>query len=393
MKLSFILCLSVLISAAVDTTKVLWLGNSLIQSAYSRTDEVNRFCKEKNIPVYNKYGAYQYNLVQGWNSVPANRDNIRSNNWDYVVLEVFSNIGIECTFKDGVPLDTNYFACIRKWDALIDSMGAKTILYLPWGYQSFAPSWDSVKQMWKPDRMDTALMALKTICTEVNAAMFPVGPANFEIQKREPTMRLWLDGTHGSAQGCYLGGLICYAELFGKDPRGLGNLYNLDSQTVYLLQQTAWQTVFRPDMVTFGGLWTRPQTVKAINIYAQGNVSSIEQYLSVNILGDLTFTNDSVVTGSRQMLYRSLTPSVMTVNHFGLAQAKAPGLAKIETRVANVFDTVTLTVTASTALFDSIRITPRVFTSYVTNGYKFTATGYAYKQGQLVAADLTSLVS
>jgi hypothetical protein len=80
----------------------------------------------------------------------------------------------------------------------------------------------------------------------------------------------------------------------------------------------------------------------------------------------------------------------MTVDHFGKAVAWNPGTALIEAKAGDMLDTLTLTVVASTATFDSIRISPRVFSNYVTDQFLFTATGYAYHLNQALLVDLTT---
>lgn len=376
--------------SAADTLRVLWLGNSLIQSSYSRTGEVTQCSRERATPVYNQYGNYQYDAEQGWTSVPANKELIRTGDWDYVVVQVFGTLGAIFSTYNGHPYDSVVQA-MRNWDNLIDSTPAKTIFYLPWTTSGPKPSWDSAAGWWKtPDLLDTALIRLKSLCTEMEAGMFPVGVAQWEVQKRDPSIRLYADWVHCSAQGGYLGGLLCYAMLTGQDPRGMSNFYDLDSQSVFFLQQMAWQYAFRPDIHPFSLPIVKAPTVDRLVLSTRGGAVTVEKYMYVDIIGDLHYTNDSAVTGTNKLLFRSLTPSIMTINHFGRAVAQGVGEARIEAMAGNSLDTITLTVVPSTAQLDSIRIFPRVFVSYVTDQFHFTATGYAFHLGQRVEIDLTT---
>ncbi|MFH0918801.1 MAG: T9SS type A sorting domain-containing protein [Fibrobacterota bacterium] len=377
---------------SADTTRVLWLGNSLIKSDYSRTYEVTQCATERGLFIRNTYGNYQYDAEQGWTSVPGNKDLIRNGNWDYVVVQVFGTLGAIFSTYKGHPYDSVVQA-MHNWDNLIDSTSAKTVFYLPWTYSGLKPAWDSALGDWKmPDHLDTAIVRLRALCTEMNAGMMPAGVGQWNVQKRDPSLRLYLDGVHGSAQSGYLSGLICYAGLTGQDPRGIRNFYNLDSITTFFLQQVAYQTVFQAAQTPFCAIPTMLPVIDSLTIGLSGNNNTLEQYLASDILGNLHYSNNSTETGTNRLLFRSFTPSIANVNHFGRVVAVAPGTARIEGLAGDARDTLVLTVIASEAQYDSVRIFPRTFPSYLLDGYQLSAKGYAFRQGQLIEVDFTSLV-
>lgn len=388
-----LLCSSIL-AAAADTTRVLWLGNSLIRSTFSRINEVAWASAERGVPVKQVYGGYQYDAEYGWNKVDTNKTIIRNGGWDYVVVQVFGTSGCVLQTYAHNPIDS-MLNVMRKWDALIDSCGAKTVFYMPWGTSNYVPIRDSLTHSWKPDRMDTATALLRGMAAELGAGLFPVGTAQFEVQKRDPSVRLFEDWIHGSAAAGYLGGLISFSVLTGQDPRGLRNFYPayLDSITAFFLQQLAWQTVYNSAEIPFRGLWIAPALVNRVTLRAPGlSGDTLEQYLGADLVCDLVKSDASSVTGTNKALFLSLTPDLATVNHYGHVQAKMPGRVLIEALAGDGRDTLALTVTPSTARFDSVRIAPRLPSTYVSDGYQFTAAGFAFQKGQAIQVDFTDLV-
>lgn len=382
----FLLLFSAVIQVyAAGSLKVLWLGNSLTASEFSRCREVTLCGDERATPVYNRYGTYMAEPVDGWNNGTANKDLVRANPWDVVVVQVFGTDVRQFTVNAGDQV----FQALRNWDGLIDSIGAKTVFYLPWSVSSTIPVWDGAAGEWKrPDVLDTALMKLKALCTETGAAMLPAGVGQWEIQKRDPSIPTYVDWVHGTAQVGYLSGLLCFSMLTGQDPHGISNFYSLDSQSVFFLQQLAWQISFRPDIEPYSLPSTKAPSADGLALSTLGGMTRVEKYQSADIIGNIHFTDSSVLAGTNKLLFRSLTPSIMSVNHFGRVYARDTGIAYIEALAGSGLDTITIAVVESVAaVFDSIRISPRVFAEPVTNLFHFTATGYA---GVSPGTDLTA---
>jgi hypothetical protein len=51
--------------------------------------------------------------------------------------------------------------------------------------------------------------------------LFPAAAAFRNVQQRDPSISLYLDGTHASQAGAYLVALVMYATIFERTPVGL----------------------------------------------------------------------------------------------------------------------------------------------------------------------------
>lgn len=384
---------------SADTTRILWLGNSISYNAGS----LSKCLKERPLPVYEEYGTYIYDITDEWENWHCdssatwdprkNYRSIKSGKWDIVFVQALGRDGTNLRSYSLKSYETMLNA-IRGVHAVVDSGGAKMILLHAWGTKDRVPQWDTLSKTWKPDVMDSVEAGIRGLCVELGVSMIPIGPAQWEVQKRDKSIQLYSDWIHGAEAGLYLGRLVTFSAFTGQDPHGFGNFYALDSEVQFFMQQIAWETVFKTSRASFEPfvLGARPRNVEDLNVYPENRISSIEQYLSVNILGDIRFTGDSLVTGTNHLLYRSLTPDILYINHFGRCMAKQVGQGKIEVVCGGLADTLVLDVTASTAVFDSIRITPHALSGYAVNGYAFSASAYSHHQGQPIVVNASALV-
>lgn len=162
----------------------------------------------------------------GGSSLQTHLDNgstrklLASQKWDYVVLQETSLYGGSET--NGTPVigkpPTAYFNSVRTWVPLLRAAGAKPILEMTWGRRLPRPDGPSAMQK------DVA-EAVYTIGKEMGVNVAPVGLAFEEARRRLVTLELHTyDGSHPSAAGSYLAGLVIYATLTGRNPMGAPSL-------------------------------------------------------------------------------------------------------------------------------------------------------------------------
>jgi len=157
-------------------------------------------------------------------------ERIRGGTWDFVVLQDFSLQAID---KRDVM-----FEYIRKLDAQIDKVGAKTILYMTWARQN------------KPETQATITDAYESIAREVDAIVVPAGNVWRQSLNQRPDVALHRsDKSHPNACGTYLVACAFYSTLLQDSPVGLPaptikeegmEARTLTAEETAYLQKTAW---------------------------------------------------------------------------------------------------------------------------------------------------------
>jgi len=169
------------------------------------------------------------NLEWHWNS-EASRQNMRSRNWDYIVLQDRSGGPLE-------DLDSfqNHAALL---DAEIKKLGAATILYMTWANQN------------QPDSGIVLADAYRRMANELGVYLAPVGQAWAKAQKLSPELALHhRDGRHASPVGAYLTACVFYSVLTNTSPEGLPAAFGIEGKKrpdqnpaqALLLQKVAWE--------------------------------------------------------------------------------------------------------------------------------------------------------
>jgi hypothetical protein len=145
--------------------------------------------------------------------------------WDLVVLQdqsVMPNFPRAQRDQETLP-----FA--RKLNDKIKESGARTVLFMTWGYQhDFLP-------MQKRSRD-----AYQALADDLKADLVPVGAAWEKAHRARPQFVLWsADGNHADVKGAYLAACVFYAAFYGKTPVGNSFTAGLEADDVRFLQQTA----------------------------------------------------------------------------------------------------------------------------------------------------------
>lgn len=151
---------------------------------------------------------------------------LKSRRWDLVVLQGHSTETID---GDRQPI---WADTVRKFDAQIRASGAKTALFMTWGYQD------------KPGMLAPIAESVTAVGNELGALVVPVGAAFAQALKFQPKLALHeADQKHPTPAGTYLAACVFFVALTGENPAGLPYRYALSAEDAKFLQQTAWETV------------------------------------------------------------------------------------------------------------------------------------------------------
>jgi hypothetical protein len=134
-------------------------------------------------------------------------DEIRSQAWDYVVLQEQGSMGTQ--FFEGKPAFNKpnlFHAYAYAFDHEIKKAGAKTVFMLTWAGKR------------NPEQQDLIDYAYMSIAKELGAIVVPVGWAWKRVQALAPNLNLYFDGAHPNATGSYLLAATIYSTLFHAKP-------------------------------------------------------------------------------------------------------------------------------------------------------------------------------
>ena len=207
-----ILALSCSRSTESDTTKILFIGNSY--TYYNSLPElVKAFTKEKfpdQILETRLVSQGGMTLKRHWEEKEALQA-IKSGNWDYVILQEQSKLGMGVMIDDARYFGQTdlFFEYARKFDSEIKKAGAKTVFFMTWSERS------------RPEEQEILTHAYSTIAKELNAIIAPVGLVWDQLRGSEQFDFYVMDGSHPSAVGSYLAATTIFSSLFGASPLGL----------------------------------------------------------------------------------------------------------------------------------------------------------------------------
>ncbi len=139
-------------------------------------------------------------LIDHWFEGTARRE-IGKGGWEWVVMQQGpSSTDLN---RDTLRLAAKLFA-----DAMT---GGTPALFSAWPSQQ------------RPQDFDRAIESYRLATTDVNGALIPVAGAWLAAWRRDPSLNLYADGLHPSAEGAYLSALVVYGALLGRSPLGLPN--------------------------------------------------------------------------------------------------------------------------------------------------------------------------
>lgn len=181
-----------------EAQKILFIGNSLTYTHNVPAQFVDiAKAQDSNTKLYIKQLVYpNYTLRDHWNRKEAQKV-IRSQNWDYVILQGHSSSPIQ----DPKTL----IKYINLFDQIIKEQKAKTVLYATWT--------DSDRL----ERHENIVKVFRYISSQPNMILAPVGEAVFLAWKKYPNLKLLqVDKHHPTPTGSYLVAATLYITIFKK---------------------------------------------------------------------------------------------------------------------------------------------------------------------------------
>jgi hypothetical protein len=240
----FVISISLFLSwqslQAQDTTRVLFLGNSL-----TYVNDLPLVFKtlavaggHEVVTDASVFGGYT--LQMHFNNAQS-LQKIQQGGWDYVVLQEQSQIPSMAAY-----LPTEFYPYGVKLDSVIHlyNPAAKTVMFLTFAHKNGdegilgAGGFDTYWLM--QGRLREGYLHL---ADSIGAMVAPVGCAWREVRLADPTIELYGDPVHPSPAGTYLAANVFYATLFQQNTVGNPYLSGLDPVVAQFLQQKASELV------------------------------------------------------------------------------------------------------------------------------------------------------
>jgi hypothetical protein len=183
-----------------------------------------------------QYAAGSWTLRQASQDAQL-RALLREVRWDVVVLQENSRIA---SYPPGWARDMYPFA--RALDRDIARAGARTVLFMTWGFRDGAPIAGHGETF--DDRQARIAAGYLDLAAQLSTVTAPVGIAWVEALRRRPGLDLWADdGRHPSLAGSYLAAAVFYAILSGRDPTASDFTAGLNAEEADFLRAVASETV------------------------------------------------------------------------------------------------------------------------------------------------------
>lgn len=182
-------------------------------------------------------GSKLVDFSDRYNSLSKQLDNKLQTKWDIVILQEQSFIPAILKYREQLM-----YPSIRDLNAKILKNGAKSMLYMTWGYKNGINDVDGVFNTFE-EMQEAITEGYQKIAHELSIPIAPVG-TSFLNAKKKNALELWdKDGKHQSLAGSYLAACVFYAVIFDQSPVNLGFFATLPQETAVFLQETAIDTV------------------------------------------------------------------------------------------------------------------------------------------------------
>ena len=365
----FLFLFSAYLSAQTDTVRIFFIGNSVTGNGEtSRPGEMSTLPKARGIVTFTEQSAYCYTLGHAL-SQPVVMDRIRNGRWDYVVMQ-------SSFYEYQTELDS-FVRCGKILADSIRAAGAVPVTYICWNEAGSTTG----------KVADASLQ----LCRAKSIPGVPVNMALRDVALNVPEISLYVDWIHASTIGGYLAGCTFLTAFTGQSPRGLPAMYGItDSGLIRYLQSAAWEAVMADSIKDIRLSWAQPAVVPVRAKLITGD--SLTQYFKRQLLIAAKYS-DSTSDTSAYGYYKSLDPAILEVKYSGEMTAMTPGTARVVVRYVGKTDTASVVVKASSALLDSIWISPRTFSGMVGNGVTFAVTGHFHEGIYSFDRDVTSGVT
>ena len=292
-------------STESDPIRILFIGNSYMY--YNSSPELVKALinekfpnKEVEVKLISQGGM---TLKRHWEECKAVKA-IKSNNWDYVILQEQSKLGMGLIIDNDFYFgQTDYFyEYARKFDTEIKSAGAQTAFFMTW----------STKQ--RPEEQNILTHAYSTITKELNAKLIPVGLVWDKTRTKKQFNLYDNDGSHPSAHGSYLIATSIFTTLLEENPSGLSGVisgWQLSSTGVPSLKQQSLVDISDVDALAIqNASWDVVETIRK-----EGGYINIKEPKQNYTLPELTKGN---VIDNKSIVGRWYGTSTYSTDYLGL---------------------------------------------------------------------------
>jgi hypothetical protein len=319
----FVLMLAAAASAQTDTLRLLFIGNS--HTYYNNLPHLfANLAQSGGYPVVVDSNTPPGYTLEGHCSNPITLSKIAQGGWDYVILQEQSLYPVIDFYRYG-----SMYPAARHLDSLISSVGARTALYMTWGWrgggQHDVNGHYSIPFVDYFQMQDTLTAAYVMLADQLSALLLPAGCAWARAMRTDTTLDLWQpDNYHPKLEGSYIAACVFYATFFHQTPLGLTYTAGLDPDSAAFFQLMAEQTVLGIEDEP----GNRPITFELQQNYPNPfNSSTIIKY---------TLPQDSKVTLKVfDILGQEITTLENSYQHFGLNSITWDGKDKNDQAVSS----------------------------------------------------------
>ncbi len=344
--LSTLISIAYVFTYAADTTKVLFIGNSFT-ATFDVPQLVKGFADAAGLPIviasHMPGGISVADVSQGTMAHMNNPlvfDLIRSNNWDYVVLQ--DNQG---RFVDGGGIFPNpaQSPVIAGHIKIRDSMRAnnacsRMLLFSGWAWKSGYPGLGDGKKL-----ITNIYENYQVLNTSAQEIISPIGAAWLRAITQVPSIDLWgPDEAHQSMEGSYITAAVIFTNIFRMNTENVLFNNGMDTAIARKLRRVAYETVsdsikttklssFIPTLTYIGSMLTAPIGFTKY------------QWFKNNTLLATTTTNTYTITPGSSDCYQ-----VMVTNNTGCTQRSAL-VCKPTTGINNIYGQEQITISPNPA--------------------------------------------
>lgn len=239
--LVLVLLLAVKVSSQNQTRKVLFLGNS-----YTYVNDLPHIISELaasvgDVLIYDSHLIGGYTLEDHFTST-VSLNKIRSQNWDYIVLQEQSQRPAFINPNAFMNSFLNLTSFIKS-----NKPCAQVISFMTWGYKNGdTQNCPANPGVCTYDGMQSLLTSrYMNISDLFESEVTPVGVVWKHIKENYPSIDLYqADESHPSVAGSYLAACSFYASIFRKNPAQISHNYGLDATTASIIRNAAKTLVF-----------------------------------------------------------------------------------------------------------------------------------------------------
>ena len=331
---------------AADTTKVLFIGNSFT-GTFDVPQLVKGFADAAALPMviasHTPGGISVADVSQGTMAHMNNPmvfDLIRSNNWDYVVLQ--DNQG---RFVDGggnFPSPTQS-PVIAGHIKIRDSMRANSscsrmLLFSGWAWKSGYPGLGDGKKL-----IANIYENYQVLNTSAQEIIAPIGSAWLRAITQVPSVDLWgPDEAHQSMEGSYITAAVIFSSIYRMNTETVMFDNGMDTSIARKLRRIAYETVSDSIKPTKLNSFIPTLAYTGTTLTAPTGYTKYQWFKNNTLMATTTTNTYTVIAGSSDCY------QVMVTNNNGCTQRSAL-VCKPTTGIDNIYSQEQITISPNPA--------------------------------------------